>query len=64
MKTKVFLIFALLCAVAQGAWAQNPVSTKEQLTAAITNGANIVLGADIVLSNEVTIDVKKKWRIL
>jgi hypothetical protein len=63
MKTKLSFILVLLCAVAQGAWAQTNVTTKEQLTAAITNGANIVLGADINLSDELTIDGNKSVTI-
>ena len=59
MKTKLSFMLALLCMVAQGAWAQTNVTTKEQLTAAITNGADIVLGADINLSDELTIDGSK-----
>ena len=54
MKSIKFLILALLCAVAQGAWAQSPtaVSTDDELRAAIqTNGANITVTADIDLSN-------------
>jgi len=53
MKRKLFLLmFALLCAVAQGAWAQTSVSTDSELRAAIKNdGANITVTADINLSN-------------
>ena len=55
MKTnmKKFLIplIILLCAVAQGAWAQTPVSTDSELRSAITNDANISVTADIDLSN-------------
>ena len=54
MKNIKFLILALLCAVAQGAWAQSStaVSTDDELRTAIqTNGANITVTADIDLSN-------------
>lgn len=54
MKTIRFLILALLCAVAQGAWAQSPttVTTDSELRAAIqTDGANITVMANIDLSN-------------
>jgi len=52
MKTFRFWILALLCAVAQGAWAQTTVSTDQELRAAIqNNGANITVTADIDLSN-------------
>ena len=46
MKRKLFLLLAaLLCATA--AWAQTTVTTEDQLTSAIQNGANIVLGDNI-----------------
>ena len=45
------MTLALLCAVAQGAWAQTTVTTDQELRSAITGGANIKLGADIDLSN-------------
>ena len=52
MKTRILLTFALLCAVALGAWAQTKVSTDSELRAAIqNNGANITVTADIDLSN-------------
>ena len=63
-----YLIIALVCASLFGgwgakAWAQTEVSTKEQLTAAITNNANIKLMADIVLSDELKIDGNKSVTI-
>ncbi len=53
MKTIRLLIFALLCAVAQGALATDySVGTDSELRAAIANdGANIIVTADIDLSN-------------
>ena len=39
------------------------VKTEAELNAALTNGATIVLGADITLSNEVTIDGNKSVTI-
>ena len=54
MRRQLFLIIALLCAVAQGAWAQTwtEVSTADALKTAVqTDGANIKLTADIALSN-------------
>ncbi len=52
MKKSRYLIIALLCAVAQGAWAADyNVGTESELRGAISNGANIKLTADIALSN-------------
>ena len=53
MKAKYFLIFALTCAVAQGAWATDyNVKDDSELRAAIANNnANITVTADINLSN-------------
>lgn len=53
MKTIRLLFFALLCAVAQGALATDySVGTDSELRAAIANdGANIIVTADIDLSN-------------
>ena len=52
MKILRFMIIALLCAVAQGAWAQTTVTTDSELRAAIANdGANITVTSDIDLSN-------------
>lgn len=54
MKSFRFLIFALLCAVAHGAWAQSSitVSTDDELREAIANdGVTITVTADIDLSN-------------
>ena len=61
MKTKAFLIIALLCAVAQGAWAQTNVSTEDELTTAISGGTtvSVTLTADIALSNYVDIPSSK-----
>ena len=52
MRKKQFIIIALLCAVAQVAWAQTwvEVGTKEALNNAIADGAHIRLTADITLS--------------
>ena len=57
MKLKPYLMFALLCAVAQGVWALTPVSvsSEEELTAAIANRADIQLTADIQLSSRLYI---------
>ena len=45
------MTIALLCAVAQGAWAQTwtEVATASELTAAVADGANIRLTSDITL---------------
>ena len=61
MKTKAFLIIALLCAVVQGAWAQTNVSTESELTSAISSGTtvSVKLTADIALSNYVDIPSSK-----
>ena len=57
MKKQLFLILALLCAVAQGAWAQTEVSTADDLKTAVqTDGANIKLMADIELSSYLNIN--------
>jgi len=49
-KQKLFMMAALVCATAT--WAQTNVSTDSELRAAIqTDGANITVTADIVLSN-------------
>jgi hypothetical protein len=53
-------ILALMCAVAQGAWAQSPtiVTTDEELRAAVQNdNASILLANDIELSNS-TLEIK------
>ncbi|MBR2228918.1 MAG: right-handed parallel beta-helix repeat-containing protein [Prevotella sp.] len=50
-----YLIIALLCAVAQGAWAQTTnVSNEAELRGAIENGANITLTQDITIGNAIT----------
>ena len=50
-------MLALLCTVAQGVWAQTPVSSEQELNAAITDGAtNIQLTADILLGNYLNIE--------
>ena len=54
MKTKTFLFLALLCMVAQGAWATD-VATAQQLRDAISDGANITLTADITVESHLTI---------
>ena len=51
MKILRFIIIALLCAVAQGAWAQTSVSTEQALRSAIADGANIQLTADINITS-------------
>ena len=58
MKKRILWMIALLCAVAQGTWAQNAVtvSTAAELTDAITDGANIQLTANIKLSNYLNIE--------
>ena len=50
MKQIRYLIFALVCVLAQGAWATN-VATENSLRNAITDGADIKLTADITLSS-------------
>ncbi|MBR5035907.1 MAG: hypothetical protein IKX69_01825, partial [Prevotella sp.] len=57
MKKSILIILALLCAVAQGAWAQTwtEVDTKEALNEAIDDGAIIRLTGDIVLSEYLSI---------
>ena len=51
MKKSLFLTIALLCAVAQGAWATDyNVSNETELRGAIGNGANITLTAPINIS--------------
>ena len=54
-------MIALLCASpfggwGAGAWAQTSVSTAQQLSYAITDGANIRLTADILLSSYLNIN--------
>ncbi len=51
MKKKLIFMLSLLCTIAQGVLAQTSVSTEEQLTGAIADGANIQLTADIQLSS-------------
>ena len=52
MRTIRFIFIAFLCAVAQGMWAQTSVSSDSELRSAIQNdGANIIVTADINLSN-------------
>lgn len=59
MKKRVVWMLALLCAVAQGVWAQTSVSTEKELTDAIANGAtNILLAKDIQLSKYLNINGK------
>ncbi len=51
-----FLIIALLCAVAQGAWAQTNVGTADELRSAIDGEAtNITLTADMTVDKHLTI---------
>ena len=42
MNKKVFLIFALLCAVVQGAWAKTEAGTKEAQLADVNNGGDML----------------------
>ena len=61
MKKRIIWMIALLCAVAQGAWAQEPttVSTENDLREAVkNNGANVRLTKDIELSKYLDIDGK------
>ena len=54
-------MLVLLCLLVQGIWAQNAVitvSTAEELTSAITDGANIQLTANIQLSSYLDVDGK------
>ena len=57
MRKHLLLAIALLCAAAQGAWAQTEVSTADDLKTAVqTDGANIKLMADIELSSYLNIN--------
>ena len=56
MKQKVIWTLALLCTIAQSLWAQTTVNDETSLRGAITNGANIQLAADILLSNFLNIE--------
>ena len=61
MKKTIIMTIALLCMMVQGIWAQNAVitvSTAEELTSAITDGANIQLTANIQLSSYLDVDGK------
>ena len=56
MKKRFLFTVALLCAVAQGTWAQTRVNNENELAQAVkTNGASIVLMSDFELSQPVTI---------
>ena len=56
MKKFFLMTIALLCAVAQGTWAQTRVSSEADLAQAVkTDGANIVMMADFDLSQPVII---------
>ena len=56
MKKTLLFTFALLCAVVQGTWAQTQVKNESELTQAVkTDGATIVMQADIELSQPITI---------
>ena len=56
MRKYLLIIIALLCAVAQGAWAQTEVSTADDFKTAVqTDGANITLTQDINISSAITI---------
>ena len=55
MKVKAMFLFALLCIVAQGAWATDyNVSNETELRGAIENGANITLTQDITIGSAIT----------
>ena len=57
MKKTIVMTIALLCAVAQGAWAQTTtVSTAQDLEDAIVDGANIQLTDNILLSRYLNIE--------
>lgn len=53
VKKDIIFTFALLCAIAQGTWAQTwtEAGTKEALNSAIADGAHIRLTEDITLSD-------------
>ena len=54
---KYLLLMVLLCAVAQGAWAQTKVANERELRAAVqTNNAEIQLTQDIALSDYLGIE--------
>jgi predicted outer membrane repeat protein len=56
MKKSLLLIITLLSAVAQGSWGQTRVNNESELAQAVkTDGANIIMQADIVLSQAITI---------
>ena len=58
MKKTLLFTFALLCTVVQGAWAQTPVSSEEELIEAVkTDGKNIKLNGDITLHDPIDIAV-------
>ena len=55
MRRQLFLIIALLCAVAQGAWATDySVKNETELRGAIVDGANITLTQDITIGSAIT----------
>ena len=51
MKHRFLIILSLIMGVGSQAWAQTKVATDSELRDAITNGADIVVTADIMLSN-------------
>ncbi len=56
MKKTLLFTFALLCTVVQGVWAETRVTSESDLAQAVkTDGANIVMMADIELSQPVII---------
>ena len=56
MKKNLLMTIALLCAVAQGAWATDyTVSNETELRGAIENGANITLTQDITIGSAITV---------
>ena len=55
-KKHFLMMIALMCTMVQGAWAQTEVSTEDALKDAVkTDGASVMLTADIALSEKLTI---------
>ena len=64
MKKNLLLIITLLCAVAQGTWAQPGVKTEDELANAVKeNGAVVQMAADITLTNTITLQENLKVTI-
>ena len=56
MKKTLITFITLFCAIAQGSWGQTQVKNESELTQAVkTDGATIVMQADIELSQPITI---------